>query len=1006
MILEDSMSNQYYELYLADVLKLTKSLVIKSDAVADAINKHVQMLNINYVLPTNKAQWKYYQNLHGDYFYLDVENLRDYNYKNNLKVNIRKVVKLTALDIVNQYFDLGDFAYSDGFIFKDSSDYVLVKDVDFQYEFSGGVDGKTRVRFINDYAMAGIKAFMPNDEVFFNYNANNGKMIVKSIDTLEDIEFTKENLLVESLSDDRLIHRATYRSYTPGSSYFDELVRRYPDQEVLIRGILNPVDITTAVESKDHQILFYDKELVEENEITLIQNIQNWINKYYIRWNVYAYSLIDELYAPAHLGIMWLQLPMVILNLRLAACKTHEVHSYHIRQYLASHNKLDQYFEYMTKKQQLFFYRNIRYIQRNSGKIKTFDTLTGKVLTDRTIPLNAWNLSHNVKQIGEKVHPEDSESDEIHFTAQSEMLFESVNGLDSDLYKKTNSVLDILLKQTLIAKDNFENIPIANVNTQWDFNNSQYSELKTKTLESTMIDYTEAQPYKFSDIVLNHWLFLAYSQAPDERARYRAIITIKHPNTGDELNLSSLDAFILFLYAFNQSTGNGFEGEQFTLTAQDITNKYIDLANSVDAESIVVKAMGMVKTETVDYVVDSIGGVGGVTRITFNDDLFIGIDPELEEGTSIFVNYHFNGGMIPNVKACRVRRIELPTVTQLMKVVDASVVDPAYAVETLNNQPEIDVYASIEAFHDVCTEIYRKVLKHRELHALVEDKDNRAYIEQMVDLCYHDVDVNLGNGRSFDEWFTEKELSITNMSRGEWLDLAMDILNTATGVVFNRDKSLRRIQEAMIGIMSKLSSYSVHYLKQMIDNLIIIDWTAIRFSENNNSYLAKDSKYVHIEDLDFSYEAKGLSNEYIDMALPGDDIDVYLKDKIYHYIRDADGFYYGTKTNGSDTITGTIIPSTHIDIGSSVIGSGIPKGTFVVSFTTFGNVVTSIKLSKPIADSLNSFFYLRRRTMGVDIKCNVDIEDNIVAYIPMANFLNVTITPYVPSGRWIGLPFP
>lgn len=1000
------MSNQYYELYLADVLKLTKSLVIKSEAVADAINNSVQLLNVKYVIPEDKTQWKYYQNLQGDYFNLEVEKLRDYNYINNLKVNIRKVVKLTSIDIVNQYLDLNDFAYTDGFIFKDSSDYELVKDLDYVFEFNTGADGKSRVRFINDYALMGSKAFMPNDEIFLNYNANNGKMIVKSIDTLEDIEFTKENLLVEAATDDRLIHRATYRAYQPGTPYFDELVRRYPTQEVLIRGILNPVNINTAINAKDHQILLYDKSLVEENEITLIEKMQRWIDRYYIRWNVSAYSLIDELYVPAHLGIMWLMLPNVILNLRLAACKTHEAHSYHIRQYLASHNKLDKYFDYMTKKQQLYFYRNIRYLQRHAGKVDTFETLTGKVLTDRSIPLNAWNLSHNVKQIGEKVQPEIPESDEVHFTPKSEMIFEALNSLDNPLYKKTNTVLDVLLKQTEIAKDNFENIPSANVNTQWDFNNSQYTELKTKTLESTMIDYTEAQPYKFSDIVLNHWLFLASEQAPDEAARYRAIITIKHPNTGDDLNLSSIDAFILFLYAFNQSTGNTFEGEMFTLTNQNIIDGYVDLQYSVDEDSISVKYKGEEKDENVDYVINYSGGSGGVTRITFAGDLAIGGSNELKVGSIIFVNYHYNGGLIPNIRAIRVRRIELPTVPQLMKVVDESIVDEAYAVETLNDQPAIDVYASIESFHSLCTDIYHKVLKHRELHALVEDKDIRAYIEQMVDLCYHDVDVDLGQGRTFDEWFAEKELALSGLSRGEWLDLAMDVLNTATGVVFNKDKSLRRIQEAMINIMTKLSSYSVHYLKQMIDNLIILDWTAIRFSEAKNNYLARDLKYVHIEDIDIGYDAKGYSNEYIDMSLPGDDIDVYLKDKIHHLIVDAEGFYYGTKTNGSDTITGTMIPPGHIDIGSCAIGSGIPKNTFVVSFTTSNNVVTSITLSNPIVDSLNSFFYLRRRTMGVDIKCNVVTEDHLVAHAPMSNIMNVTIQPYVPSGRWIGLPFP
>ena len=1000
------MSNQYYELYLADVLSLTKSLVIKSEAVAEAINKNVQLNNVKYIIPEDKTQWKYYQNLHGDYFDQDVERLRDYNYKNNLKVNIRKVINLNALDIVNQYLDLGDYAYLDGFIFKDSTDNILIEGVDFIFSFSGGIDGKTRVSFIGDYASAGSKAFMPNDEVFLNYNANNGKMIVKSIDTLEYIEFTKENLLIESNTPDELVHRATYRSYQPGSSYYDELVRQYPDQEVLIRGILNPVDITFAINAKDHQILLYNKELVEENEITLIERIQKWIDRYFIRWNVSAYSLIDELYVPAHLGIMWLMLPSVILNLRLAACKTHEVHSYHIKQYLASHHKLDVYFDYLTKKQQLFLYRNIRYIQRNAGKIETFTTLTEKILTDRTIPLNAWNLSHNVKDVGKKVDPDSTDPDYVNYIPASEMIFESVNDLDSDLYKKTNTVLDILLKQTLIAKDNFENIPAANVNTQWDFNNSQYSELKTKTLESTMIDYTEAQPYKFSDIVLNHWLFLAYDTAPDEKARYRAAITIKHPNTGDDLNLSSLDAFILFLYAFNQSTGNVFEGELFTLTTTDIANQYIDLQHSVDEDSIVVKYKGMEKDVDVDYVIDYSGGVNGVTRITFAGDLAIGGSNELREGSVVFINYHFNGGLIPNIKACRVRRIILPTTQQLMNVVDASVVDIGYATETLSNQPVIDVYASIESFHDICTDIYHAVLKHRELHSLVEDKDIRAYIEQMVDLCYHDVDVNLGNGKTFDEWFSEKELSLTNMSRNEWLDLAMDLLNTATGVVFNKDKSLRRIQEAMIGIMSKLSSYSVHYLKQMIDNLIIIDWTAIRFSEAKLSYAVGENIKVHIEDMEIDYTASASSSEYIDMSLPGDDIDVYLKDKEHLRITDNAGTYWGVKTDGSRTITGLNIPSYLMQLGMFVRGKGVGKKSFIVSYTTNLGLVNSITLNLPVAGSGTFSIYIFDRETGIDITHDSFPVDNLIAFIPMATINNVTISPYVPSGRWIGLPFP
>jgi hypothetical protein len=921
------MSNKYYEVYLADVLKLAKSLVVKSEAAANALNKTVQLTDSRYTIPENVADWKYYQNMAGNYFYSDTNYLKDYNYNNKMFVIINKTIKILNVN----YIDLEDCAYENELtVTVKTGNVLLSSNVDFIYNFTGAADGTTRLTFIGDYAVGGIKAFSIGDELIVHYKANNGRMIIKSIDTFEDIEFTKENL-VDGYNDDRLIHKATADAYFPGSKYYNELVRRYPNQELLIRGIVTPVAVSISTAAEDHSILYYDKELVEENEITLIEKLQTWINKYFIRWDVSAYGLIDELYVPANLGIMWLQMPLTIMNLRLQACKTHEAHSYHIKQYLASHNKLDKYFDLMTKKQQLFLYRNIRYLQRNSGKTSNFTTLTEKILTDRSIPLNGWNLNHNLSVIGTPVDAGDPDNTEIVLTPAPETKYEAINDISISITEQTTPILTLLQKQSEIAKDNPEKIPEADQQTNWDFKTSTFNELKTKSLESTMIDYSEAQPYKFSDVILNHWLYLAWVKDDTGQPRYRSIITVKHPITNEEISLSALDAFIFFLYCFNKSTGNDFEGELITITQDMLDHQYIDLKYPVSENSIIVKHKDITKSIGLDYEVNYSGGVGGVTRISFSagGDLAVGGSANLQVNSKIYIDYHYNGGMIPAVTARRVRRVNLPTKQELLNVVDSSVVDPQYTDLIIDNLVSIDTYISIEEFHDVCLTIFQQSLQHKMLFGFVEDRDIRAYVEQMVDMCYEDLDIELANNTSFDQWLSDKGISIEGIGRADWLNLANDILNNATGVVFNNKKSLTAIQTAMIDIMSKLSSYSVHFIRNMIDNIIIVDWLAIRFSELNNNYKAMSNKNIHIEDLNFDYNAKGYAINDLTTPQGGDEIDV------------------GFMTHHNESLDPT-----------------------------------------------------------VDIDFDKSFAENLLGYIPMAEFLSVDIKPYVPSGRWEGLPYP
>ncbi len=224
-----------------------------------------------------------------------------------------------------------------------------------------------------------------------NYHLSDNLIKIKSLDLDEEILFSKEKLKD---------HKITKQAYRYGSRYYNELISLYPDQEMLILGILYPVDINTAIEAKDGTILTYPADLIESNEYTLKDRLQQWSYDYVFRWINKQYTLSDDLYLATYIAQYYLHMLQALMSIRLENCKTNEVHSYHIQQYLSSHGFLDSYLDILTLEQSLFFYRNIEYIEHNSGKRDTFDWLVDNTMTKRDLPLYQLTMKHNTQNIG------------------------------------------------------------------------------------------------------------------------------------------------------------------------------------------------------------------------------------------------------------------------------------------------------------------------------------------------------------------------------------------------------------------------------------------------------------------------------------------------------------------------------------------------------------------------------------------------------------------------------
>lgn len=351
-------------------------------------------------------------------------------------------------------------------------------------------------------------------------HSTNTTMVITSLDTMGEIEFTKENLE---------IHTETAIGYRVGTRFYEALLARYPEQDSLIHGILYPVDIDKAIAAEDGTILNYDTSLIETYEYTLLRDIEGWIKRYMSRWDVKSYGLSNDLYVPAFFAVMGLNLVPNILNMRLNRCHTVEAHSYHVRNYLASHGKLDKYYPYMTRQQAMWLYRNIRYIDRNAGKQTTFAALVENMLTKRYIPLSEYSVRQlNVfdpSYLPEIAVRQKPINDQYNVASISYDDIETLYSREKELVPGNEEYL----------KANSDDI------TQ-SFKLANTSVTQTKALVSEMVDYTDAVPVPFTNLSIGEWCQLSAS------GKYNAVVSFQDPKTSEERLLTAKDAFIYYYY--------------------------------------------------------------------------------------------------------------------------------------------------------------------------------------------------------------------------------------------------------------------------------------------------------------------------------------------------------------------------------------------------------------------------------------------------------------------------
>ena len=345
---------------------------------------------------------------------------------------------------------------------------------------------------------------------------------------------------------------ALANEYSYDSYLYRDLISRYPDFRVLISSIINPVDINIAIGAKDGQVLYCGgyyytgggyiyslptfvrgQTLIEPQEISTIISLQNWIDKFFIRWFNPDYMITDALYLQVKLGAMFSAIPHVVMNIRKSNYLTPQAHSYHIREYLESHGKLAKYADALNTEQLLYLYRNLIWLESNQGKQFVFDAIVDNLLTPSQIPLAQYDLKHDITDIQESLQP-------------APIMHRSpVNFIQVGSGNNFRTIYNVLDDQAYLAPANGDNADVTGQRIVDSVKGSAFGQLPTKVLESKMIDYVDYSPFPFTDVVFNLWLFLAANDS------FTGLVTVTHPVTGQKLLLTPKVAFVLSVYCYN-----------------------------------------------------------------------------------------------------------------------------------------------------------------------------------------------------------------------------------------------------------------------------------------------------------------------------------------------------------------------------------------------------------------------------------------------------------------------
>lgn len=379
---------------------------------------------------------------------------------------------------------------------------------------SPGSDPRQWKYYLN---ISGQKHFS-NQEVMVNViEVESERPLTKEL--LDQFSYTKQELLKQDIT-------------------YNNLLNRYPNDILYIHGCMYPVDIEEAIQAEEGTILGYNKKFVNDNEFDLITDLERYIKSFISRYHILEYTLVDELYLPAMLGVLYSNIPNKIFNIRLNNVYTNMVHEFHLEHFFRSKLHLWGNLDILDKDTIFWLYKNLNRLKNNIGIEQTLEEIDKNILLKNMIGLGEYVVRYPNPVLLED--QSDYEKSSYKYNKPS-LLSKKINSLYVKGHNKEHtldSIIEKELTESPVPLNNYSSL----IKSSYDkIATTRIDNQKSKILELSTYEVFNRSSIDLFKLLVDYW---TYGLATN---KLNYMVEYIEPNTSKSYVVDCESLFYMFL---------------------------------------------------------------------------------------------------------------------------------------------------------------------------------------------------------------------------------------------------------------------------------------------------------------------------------------------------------------------------------------------------------------------------------------------------------------------------